>query len=102
MSECKRCGRCCVEVGRTFWKNGNYEKYPELNEWANDGDHEDGGLPCEMLSFGYDAEVPERKNVAICLIEALYGRDAKPKVCREYPNDEPCFREKAFATERAV
>jgi len=22
--KCKRCGNCCIDVGRTFWKNRNY------------------------------------------------------------------------------
>lgn len=97
MSECKRCGRCCAEVGRTFWKGGDYEEFAELNEWANDGDHEDSGLPCEMLSFGFDSQVQDGKvKVATCLIEALYGRQFKPRVCREYPEEgQLCFREES-------
>jgi len=85
--ECKRCGLCCLTVGRTFWKNGDYKKIPELSKLAHNGDYEDGGLPCEMLSF--------EKGLAICLIEKKYGRKAKPDVCREYPEDgKKCFRQK--------
>lgn len=85
MEECKRCGKCCVSVGRTFWKIGDYEKYPELNDRANNGDYEDNGKPCEMLRF--------ENGIAVCIIEREYGRDVKPVACREYPecNDEPCF-----------
>ena len=61
--KCKRCGRCCIEVGRTFWKNGNYKAIPDLDVLANNGDHEDGGLPCEMLSHG--------NGVAVCGIEEI-------------------------------
>lgn len=84
---CQRCGRCCFRVGRTFWKNGDYKDIPDLDERANNGDHEDGGLPCEMLRYENDK--------ATCLIQKKYGIEAKPPVCRTYPKDgEPCFREK--------
>lgn len=89
MSECKRCGRCCLEVGRTFWKNGNYDDIPELKKRANNGDHEDGDLPCEMLA------IIEGK--AICLIQRDYGYEAKPRVCRGYPEEgELCFQEQSL------
>ena len=88
MAECKRCGRCCLEVGRTHWKAGDFDDCPELNRRANDGDHEDGGLPCEMLVI--------EKGIAICTIERDYGLRYKPVTCREYPEDgEKCFAEKA-------
>lgn len=89
MSKCQRCGRCCLEVGRTFWKTGDFSGIPELAERAKDGDHEDGELPCEMLRI--------ERGKAICLIEKQYGRAAKPEVCREYPeNGELCFREEVM------
>ena len=94
---CQRCGRCCLEVGRTFWKSGSL-RFPkpfgdidELNALANNGDHEDGGLPCEQL------EIVDGK--AICKIHRDYGYAAKPKACREYPDFvDMCFREEALAT----
>ena len=86
---CKRCGKCCIEVGRTFWKVGDYGKIPELDEIARNGDHEDNELPCEQL------EMVNSK--AICKIHRDYGYPAKPKVCSRYPEDgELCFREKAL------
>lgn len=86
-SKCKQCGQCCLTVGRTFWKNGDYEDIPELNEKANDGEYEDAGLPCEMFEF--------QGQLGICLIHERYGYKAKPKVCRWYPEDgEICFRQK--------
>ena len=91
MTECQRCGRCCLETGRTFWKNGLIEAKPfdgnsVLIAKATNGDHEDGGLPCEMLVI--------TDGKAVCLIERDYGREAKPCACREYPEvGELCFRE---------
>ncbi len=80
---CKRCGRCCIDVGRTFWKTGSYEDIEELNKLAHNGDHEDNGLPCEMLSFDCD-------RTAVCRIQEIYGYDAKPTVCKEHQGDERC------------
>ena len=63
---CKQCGKCCEAVGRTFWKNGDYEDCPELNNLANNGDYEDNGQPCEMLSYDRDK--------AVCSIEEKIAR----------------------------
>jgi len=82
---CQRCGRCCLEVGRTFWKGGDFDKHPALNALANDGDYEDGGLSCEMLRF--------EGGKAVCLIQKNFGHEAKPKACREFPgDDDECHR----------
>ena len=86
--ECGRCGNCCIDVGRTFWKNGDFEGVPGLNNRANDGDSEDGGLPCAMLSF-------DENGKAVCGVEQVYGRKYKPKVCREYQGDERCAMQRA-------
>ena len=83
---CKRCGNCCIDVGRTFWKNGNYEDVDEeLNNWAHNGDHEDGNKACEMLAWDDNGK-------SICFIHMLYGYDAKPDVCKEHQGDERCQR----------
>lgn len=84
--ECQRCGACCLTVGRTFWKNGDYDDIPELNKRAGNGDYEDAGLPCEMFEL--------RDGIGVCLIHEKYGWQAKPKVCREYPDGELCHRYK--------
>jgi len=69
-SECQRCGNCCIDVGRTFWKAGNLDldkpfgDIEALNFRANDGDYEDNGLACEMLSFDDDGK-------AVCLIHTF-------------------------------
>ena len=96
-----------MEVGRTFWKAGNITGCPslnngvgrqfgdiqELNNLANNDDHEDGGLPCEMLEF-IDGK-------AVCKIHRDYGYEVKPRACREYPESgELCFYEQAPAAER--
>lgn len=89
---CKMCGRCCLTVGRTFWKHGNlrhpkpFGNLEELNRKAMDGDHEDNGLPCEMLKIN--------NGKSICRIHRDFGYEAKPIACRDYPeNGELCFRE---------
>ena len=80
---CRRCGNCCIDVGRTFWKNGDYVNINKgLDELANNGDHEDNGLSCEMLIF--------EKGKATCLIHKLFGYHAKPKSCKEHQGDERC------------
>ena len=92
---CKRCGACCLTVGRTFWKAGIFigDSKPfgdieDLNKWAMNGDHEDGGLPCEMFEFSGEK--------GVCLIHKRYGYAAKPITCRKYPDGELCFRQKGM------
>ena len=75
-SKCVRCGQCCIWVGRTFWLNGDFQDWPELEELAEKTKSIDEGLPCEMLQM--------TDGIATCKIELLYGRAAKPKVCRGY------------------
>lgn len=75
--ECIRCGQCCISVGRTFWRNGDFENYPELQRLAEETESQDDGLPCQMLQM--------KDGIAACRIELEYGWAAKPKVCREYP-----------------
>ena len=86
---CKRCGNCCIDVGRTFWKSGNckcdckpFGEIDTLNRWALNGDHEDGELPCEMLDM--------TDGLATCLIEKKYGYEAKTLACREHEGGERC------------
>ena len=77
MSECVRCGQCCISVGRSFWTHGDFDDYPELRKIAEQTEHHDDGLPCEMLQM--------KDGIAACKKELLYGKAAKPKVCRDYP-----------------
>jgi len=75
--ECKRCGQCCIAVGRTFWVHGDFADYPELKRLSDAVTEFDDCLPCAMLQM--------KDGVASCKIQELYGYDAKPDVCREYP-----------------
>jgi len=90
--KCRRCGLCCLETGRTFWKIARSDLSvlrhwpPALLARARDGDYEGGNLPCEMLD-----NVKQRY---VCLLESRYGRRAKPLICRQYPFDgKKCFRQ---------
>jgi len=86
MHTCHRCGLCCLDIGRTFWKGGTYNAQPALEIMANDGVYEDGSLPCEMLRFD--------NGLAVCLIHKLFGYHVKPAACRHYPEHETlCFLE---------
>jgi len=78
--QCLRCGQCCMAVGKEFWLCGDYKNKPQykwLYELSKRVKDEGDGLPCRMLLLIYSK--------AYCLIQLLYGYEAKPKVCREYP-----------------
>ena len=80
MSECKRCGHCCMSVGREFWMHGDYEnkpQYPWLCLQAQHCEDQGDNLPCRMLIL--------IDGVAMCLIHETYGYEAKPEVCKDYP-----------------
>lgn len=85
--ECKRCGRCCLDVGTIFVHSEHPIVKAILASVPDEYFRDDG--PCPML------EINGRE--AACLLHKHLGMDAKPEVCREYPevNNEPCFREKA-------
>lgn len=81
--QCVRCGQCCISVGLTFWRNGDFENCSELRRRAALTKPVDEGLPCEMLEMC--------RGIAICRIERFFGYEFKPKVCKEYPADgEKC------------
>lgn len=90
MDNCKRCGKCCMEVGSTFWTHGDYEQWPDLQKKAENIEiGGDDAMPCQMLL------VLDSK--ATCLLQRNRGAAAKPRVCREHPEDgELCQHEKAF------
>jgi len=48
----------------------------------------DDAMPCQMLKI-IDSQ-------ATCRIEFAYGKDAKPDVCKNYPEEGPCFYEQQF------
>lgn len=84
MSECVRCGQCCISVGRAFWCHGDFEDFPELERLKEQTEDLNDGLPCEMLQM--------KDGIASCGIELKYDREAKPQVCREYP-ELTCWHE---------
>lgn len=89
MPECKQCGLCCVSVGTTFWAGSDFNGYPELVKWQNDAELKgDDAMPCSMLNI--------EDGQASCYIEVCFGSEAKPRVCREHPEDGLCQREKLF------
>jgi len=83
-----------MSVGRTFWRYGDFKDYPELQELADKTGPIDEGLPCEMLQM--------TDGVAACKIELEYGREAKPKVCREYPALTCWYQDPDFVKGRSV
>lgn len=94
--ECKRCGHCCMAVGREFWLHGDYEnkpEYPKLQKIAPMFKDKGDGMPCMMLEMA--------GGVAACTIEKVYGHDAKPEVCRDYP-ELNCHQESKTFTGRGV
>ena len=91
---CVRCGQCCISVGRTFWANGDFEDYPDLERLAKNTESKDEGLPCGMLQM--------TDGVAACRIELQFGKAAKPKACREYPELSCWFEDPDFNKGRSV
>lgn len=89
--ECKRCGQCCMAVGREFWLHGGYEnkpEYPWLYKLAMKLEDPGDGLPCRMLVL--------IDGVAMCSIQETFGYDAKPQVCKDYPELECHQQTKTF------
>lgn len=87
MSECQRCGTCCDNIG-TIWVHSQHPLIKVVGElvFVNDLFADEG--PCLFLTY-------DSNNQAACLVEKYLGKGAKPDVCRDYPDGEKCFREKA-------
>ena len=87
MSHCQRCGKCCKELGGSFWAHSDHELVEAMAKYLPDDFYRDLG-PCDML-------ILEESGRATCLIQKWLGHKAKPEACREYPCDgKPCFNEK--------
>ncbi|MBU8870663.1 MAG: hypothetical protein KOO60_07355 [Gemmatimonadales bacterium] len=82
--ECQRCGECCMGRGN-LWTQANL---PALfNSDAVRQQRREFG-DCDMLGVDKEGEYT-------CLLEVIFGKAAKPEVCRDYPFDgEQCEREK--------
>ncbi|MGA2324313.1 MAG: hypothetical protein ABSG22_10740 [Sedimentisphaerales bacterium] len=81
--ECKRCGRCCVQVGLNFWGNS---EHPLVRQFHKIAENIDNGEPCLMYAI--------IDNTPTCLIWEYIGRKGLPEACRDYPfNEKKCFRE---------
>lgn len=83
--QCRRCGECCWNVGRNFWKHSK-SLHPLLDCIADDIVPADESRPCAMLIW--------KGKHWLCAIEMTLGKKWKPEACRDYPFDgELCFRE---------
>lgn len=108
---CKRCGRCCKDVG-TIWVHSEnpvvqamvkaivkrpdvriLQKSFERIIFTNGFFRDDG--PCDMLLI-------EESGRSVCLLQKWLGFNAKPPSCQEYPlfkdmesEDNRCHRERA-------
>jgi hypothetical protein len=79
--KCNQCGKCCLEVGQTFWRNS---EHPLIKKIADTCVSNDGGLPCDMLV--------KEKGKYVCLIWKYIGKKGLPEACRDYPFDgDKCF-----------
>ena len=86
--KCLRCGHCCMSVGREFWQHGDYDEYPKLRRLAEKYEDEGDNMPCRMLFLAFGR--------ATCLIEEIFGYDAKPEVCKSYPEIHCHHEEETF------
>ena len=83
---CRRCGRCCQDLGRSFWVHSEHELVSAMAARLGDGFYTDTGA-CDMLKVAASGR-------ATCLLQKWLGHRGKPKACREYPfNGEKCFAE---------
>ena len=83
-----------MAVGRTFWRNGDFSKFPELKRLADITESGGEGLPCQMLEM--------TAGVASCKIQRLFGWVAKPEVCRDYPRQDSCHQKEKMFVGRGV
>jgi len=83
-----------MAVGSEFWTHGDFFRWSQLQKLKDTADPDVGDdMPCRMLIV--------REGRATCYIELIYGRDAKPEVCRTYPWLE-CHRQQKTYRGRGV
>ena len=100
---CKRCGKCCRRLSGSFWAKELVEDARYFESYGRGGNGAKNEVratelleiakvritngpahltQCEMLHFYRDGK-------AYCLIELMYGKRAKPLVCRRYSSPNP-------------
>lgn len=78
--KCHRCGKCCENMG-TIWLQSPRPEIQKVFAVYPVDLMSDGGR-CAMLTTGHEQ--------CSCLLELIWGKLAKPEVCRQYP-DPPDF-----------
>jgi hypothetical protein len=81
---CQQCGRCCRElVEKDFWRQAKLTREQKEILEQKKNPPEKG---CEMLM----------DDTGECLIHKLFGYNAKPDLCRNYPKErhKTCLRER--------
>ena len=84
--QCNRCGKCCSN-GRHLWALGDEKDYANNTILRLMRDRTEivpceENDPCELLAF--------EDGVTVCLIEKHFGREFKPRGCRDFPGDRLC------------
>ena len=84
-TKCKRCGKCCEDLG-TMWVSSKHPIVQAIYLGIPDEYFRDWGR-CTMLA--------KVNGVQTCLLHKYLGKEAKPDVCQEYPEEgEKCFLER--------
>jgi len=79
--KCKRCGKCCIDMG-TIWTGSSHPLIAAIRK-SLPGEYYAYGGRCVMLVTYGNGETS-------CLLEQGLGRNAKPRVCREYEGEGHC------------
>lgn len=75
--DCKRCGKCCLDVGYAFWERSEeVQKHPLLKLLLGVKPLQASYKRCLMLRF--------EGETAICMVQELLGYEAKPEKCRNH------------------
>lgn len=83
---CKRCGQCCMGIGKSFWTHSEHELINATKARLESDFYDDTGT-CDML-------IVHESGRAVCLLQKWLGHNAKPEACRKYPFEgSPCFGE---------
>ena len=72
MFHCKRCGKCCKEIGREMWRQ------PDIREKIKN-DLYDALVKYKKTSRGECLMLGYEGAKAVCILEKVFG--VKPKLC---------------------